>query len=130
MPNKIDQVQGVTLFGLVVAVVLAVLILIKVDKNHCDSKQYYMSLKQNNPRVIKRDMYGIPACQKNYINKGKSLPVDCALQLSQIEDGLQGDALFGDETGIQDDLMQDAWCCCDSTVKPNVYLDPSIRSCQ
>jgi len=71
------------------------------------------NLRQNNPVVIASDMSNI--C-KNTI-KPDSDAVKCALKLSDYENGLQGWPIFGNSTGIDDDMAQDKWC---------LNLDPEL----
>ena len=97
--------------------------------------------KQNNPQQIATDMnlYGSSTNRSeefplwknktwpNYTgrmfydaeNMKMSPEVKCAIEISRYENRLQGDSLFEKtNTGVFDDLKQDAFCNCDSTYPP------------
>lgn len=55
-----------------------------------------------------------------------STAVRCALDLSSFENTLQGSPLFGDSTGINDDMAQDRWCS-GKKETPNVHIPSRIH---
>jgi hypothetical protein len=61
---------------------------------------------KNNPQQIANDMSGMCGSQVS----ANSAAVNCALSLSKFENTLQGRPLFGNSTGIEDDMAQDRWC--------------------
>jgi len=97
-----------------------------------DMKEDHQKFKQNNPQQIAQDMnlygdgkngqqWGWTKPWPNWTGKldHTSKEVQCAVDVSALEDKLMGDALFGHDTGVSDDLKQDAFCNCDNTFKPN-----------
>jgi len=103
-------------------------------------KENDKKFKQNNPVQIATDMnlYGDGkngqqmGWEKPWPNwTGKleqtSKEVQCAIAVSRVEDSLMGDALFGDDTGVLDDLKQDAFCNCDKTFTPNPQYADELK---
>lgn len=78
------------------------------------------NLRQNNPNAIARDMSGICG---HPISTG-SKAVNCALQLSKYENTLQGWPIFGNSTGIANDMAQDKWCL---NLDPGLPLNPDAN---
>lgn len=115
------ELSYLNLFLTLVVLVLAILVLHKVNTRKCGGSEGF-KYKQNNPSEISQNMSTLPSCQgQNLSATGPA--VQCAIALSAYENKFQGDALFGSETGIDDDFAQDAWCCCDKSVQPNTNLD-------
>ena len=111
---------------------------------------FSVKFKQNNPDQIVSDMnvYGNADNNANCLSDGTGWKgnwpnwtgqltydsdniapeITCALNVSSYEDTLQGDALFGDSTGQDDDLKQSAFCNCDNTYPPNPQYAEAIAS--
>ena len=88
---------------------------------HLKSYRNPLFVKQNNPVEIARDMSTSDLCGQPI--KSTSKAVNCARQLSAYENTLQGDALFGSDTGVDDDYDQDRWCLgLPTNSNPNVDL--------
>jgi hypothetical protein len=81
-----------------------------------------INLKQNNPQLIAQDMSNI--CGK-YISP-YSKAVKCAIKLSKFENDkyMQNGPLFGNSTGIADDMDQNRWCLGMSTKGRQNYEIP------
>jgi hypothetical protein len=79
-------------------------------------------LQQNNPAEIAREINigqgWSQKCPFTVVGKPDDPRVQCVTALSEYENRLQGDALFGDETGVEDDTLQQQYCCCQN-VSPN-----------
>ena len=83
-----------------------------------------LTLNKNNPKLIAQDMSNI--CGK-YISPD-SKAVNCSINLSQFENKnyMQNGSLFGNSTGIADDMDQNRWCL-GANVIPNYEIPSEIE---
>lgn len=116
---------------LIATFIILCIVVYKISQKCKKTEGYKHKLKQNNPEEIAREMRMLSRGTCKNVNKG-SPQVMCAINLSGYENSLQGDSLFASDTGVEDDIAQQQWCCCDpETPAPNVDLSgmEHLRNC-